>query len=154
MQRALRFGPEVWFPVRDGDRRLRPFYNRHYSSRGGDSPLIAGPGEKLVLLTHALDAVFVWRKFEDACRIAGDVNCAVFRNEGPQRSSDLILAAEEFAGVRWPTGRGLALYTYVDPAAVRNPNPGYCFRCAGWTRKGMTPGGHGRPRVLVLEKTI
>ena len=39
------------------------------------------------------------------------VNCAVFRNEGPVRSSELIMAADAVAWLRWP---GERLYTYVD----------------------------------------
>jgi hypothetical protein len=35
------------------------------------------------------------------------VNCAVFRNEGPVLSSDLILEAEELAWGRWPGVGGL-----------------------------------------------
>ena len=149
-QTAFRFSTEPWFPVRDGDLRLRSFYNRHYSSRGSASPLIAGPGQKLILLTPAIDALFVWRKFRDMRNEEG-INCAVFRNEGPRRASDLIQAAEHWARDRW--GRIWA-YTYVDAAAVRSLNPGYCFKRAGWVRCAITPGGHGRPRLHVLEKML
>lgn len=135
--------------VRDGDARLRQFYNRHYSSRGGDSPLIVGPGEKLVLLTPSIDALFVWRKFIDRCKFAGGINCAVFRNESRELSSQLILAAESAAFSKWGVGR---LYTYVNADAIRSSNPGYCFLAAGWRRCGWTVGGHGKPSLLVLEK--
>ena len=148
MQAALRLDEGPWFPVRDGDPRLRDFYNRHYSSRGGDSPLICGPGEKLVLLTHAIDALFVWRRFRDM-RDEPGVNCAVFRNESGNPGGELIRAAELLAFERWGSVR---LYTYVNAAAIRSTNPGYCFQVCGWRKCATTPGGHGRPQLIVLEK--
>lgn len=149
-QSALQLEASPWFELRDGDIRLREFYNRHYSSRGGDSRQIVGPGRKLVLLTHAVDALFVWRKMlDDRAEFGGGINCAVFRNEGPLLSSALILSAEEVVYRRWGVER---LYTYVNADAVRSTNPGCCFRCAGWRTVGTTKGGHGRPQLLVLEK--
>ena len=70
------------------------------------------------------------------------VSCAVFRNEGRLRSSDLILAAMEIAWRKWGLVR---LYTYVDPRRVRSSNPGYSFQAAGWRRVGVT-----RDRGLVV----
>lgn len=153
-QQALSLADSPWFRVRDGDARLRPIYNRHYSSRGSAAPQIVGPGGKLVLLTPAIDALFVWRWYRDKCPLApaDGVNCAVFRNESQSLASELILAAEPFALERWPMAT--ALYTYVDPAAITSSNPGYCFRRAGYSRAGMTAGGHGRPRLLVLVKLV
>lgn len=148
-RKGEQLGPP-WMRVRDGDPRLRPIFNRHYSSRAKDHPLIGGPGEKTILLTPQADALFLWRKFRDMRGEPG-VNCGVFRNEGPLRSSDLILAAELHARERWGSVR---VYTYVNPDAISSPNPGYCFKCAGWTQCGITPGGHGRPRLRVLEKML
>jgi hypothetical protein len=82
-----------WLPVKDGDPRAAYLYQRHYSHRHyADNRrsqhgyrnrfLIAGPGEKLLLLTVSCDALFVWRKFINAGGQQG-VNCAVFRNESP-----------------------------------------------------------------------
>lgn len=149
VQTALALSPSPWFELRDGDPRLRTFYNRHYSSRGSDSPQIVGPGRKLVLLTHAVDALFVWRKFIDKSDFGGGFNCAVFRNESRALSSALILAAELVVFARWGIER---LYTYVNAARIRSANPGYCFLMAGWRRCGMTKGGHGRDPLVVLEK--
>jgi hypothetical protein len=83
----------IWTEVRDANPTALNIFHRHYSYRpyrDGRKPLhFAGPGEKMVLLTARADALFVWRKF-----ISGDgqigVNCAVFRNEGAERSSDLM----------------------------------------------------------------
>lgn len=151
MQSALALDASPWFQVRDGDSRLRPIYNRHYSSRGSSAAQIVGPGQKLCLLTHDLGALFVWRRFRDDCALAPPdaVNCAVFRRERGLRASDLILAAEAFALERWGP---VALYTYVAATRVASSNPGYCFKVAGWHYAGTTAGGHGRPRLEVLVK--
>jgi hypothetical protein len=137
-----------WQTVRDGDDSARAIFHRHYSYRpyadGRRPKLIVGPGEKLVLLRHDARALFIWRKF-----ISGDgnegINCAVFRNEGAERSSDLIREGDYIADLRWPGERH---YTYVNPRAVRSVNPGYCFLVAGWRRCGVTK----HNKLLILER--
>lgn len=137
-----------WIEVQDGNDTARALFDRHYSRRrfaSGVRPLlIVGPGEKLVLVTGCARAVFAWRKFISDNGQDG-VNCAIFRNEGAGRSSDLILSAETYARARWP---GERFYTYVDAGSVRSTNPGYCFLMAGWRRCGVTA-KRGR---LILEK--
>jgi len=136
----------AWLPVKDGDHRAYAIYRRHYSATKNPNPKqrqFVGPGQHIVLLTLRCDALFVWRKFIDHSGQEG-VNCAVFRNEGRQLSSDLILDAEQWAAARWPAQR---LYTYVNANAVSSPNPGYCFKMAGWTRCGTTKAG-----LIILAK--
>jgi hypothetical protein len=127
-----------WFAVKDGDDQARALFNRHYSriryADGRRPRLFVGPGEKMVLMTSEGDALLIWRKFVDASGQRG-VNCMVFRNESPHLSSELIREACALAWRRWP---GARLYTYVDPRAVRSPNPGYCFKMAGWSACGRT----------------
>jgi len=138
-------GGVPWVPVRDGNTTAASIYDRHYSrnpaSRG--DPRCAGPGEKMVLLTPCARALFVWRKFISKDQQDG-VNCAIFRNEGAGRSSDLIRAAMVLAWLRWP---GARFYTYVNPHRVRSTNPGCCFKAAGWRVCGITK----TRRLLVLE---
>ena len=157
----LDFG-ESWVELHDGDRDAFRIFRRHYSfrhyadGRRDDKSnrarfLFCGPGEKMVLLTPAADALFVWRKFIDDSGQRG-VNCAVFRNEGPARASDLILQAEALARKRWP---GQRFYTFVNASKLTRRNerhrkarrPGHCFRCAGWVECGVTKSG-----LLILEK--
>lgn len=138
----------VWRVVRDGNDTARGLFDRHYSRKvykDGRKPLqFVGPGQKMVLLTPAADALFVWRKF-----ISGDgqqgINCAVFRNESGRLSSELILEAERVAWLRWP---GERLFTYVNPRKVRSSNPGFCFLMAGWRRCGVTKWN----KLLIFEK--
>jgi hypothetical protein len=144
----------LWIASRDCDPWAFDLFRRHYSYREyadgrRDDPRYSnrwsflGPGDKTVLLTPTYDALFAWRKFKDDSGQQG-VNCAVFRNEGPTRSSELILAAEDFATNRWP---GQRVYTYVDPTKVASSNPGYCFLMAGWRKCGTTASG-----LIVLDK--
>lgn len=138
----------AWLEVRDGNPTAAALYDRHYSRspRAVGDPRCAGPGQKMVLLTPCARALFVWRVFrsKDPTAADGDVNCAIFRNEGAGRSSDLIRAAMELAWDRWPARR---LYTYVNPRRVRSTNPGACFKAAGWRACGTTK----TRRLVVLE---
>jgi hypothetical protein len=140
----------VWIVVKDGDLVAADLFRRHYTynvkraqmsffyQRNKNYNLIAGPGEKFVLITPCARALFVWRKFRSMNDQQG-VNCAVFRNEGAGLSSDLIRTADVLAWDRWP---GERLYTYVDPDKTRRKrDPGRCFLKAGWQHHGWTPKG-------------
>lgn len=141
-----------WRLARDGDPIALQLYLRHYSARRYSDRrnrfLFVGPGEKLVMVAHDDSAVFAWRKFVSMDDQEG-VCCSVFRNEGTALSSTLIREADAVADRRWP---GQRHFTYVSPRAVASTNPGYCFLKAGWQRAGWTKGGHGRARLLVLER--
>lgn len=151
-QHQLLFG-DGWVEVKDGDATARAIFDRHYSryhyADGRKPDLIIGPGEKMVLLTPDAKALFAWRKF-----ISGDgqggVNCAIFRNEGDEIASGLVLAAMDLAWARWPNER---FYTYVDPrevapTLVRNhPTWGFCFVKAGWRFCGWTK----RRKLMIFE---
>jgi hypothetical protein len=134
-----------WVIARDGDGWAYAMYRRHYPAAKNPRPRqrqFVGPGQKMVLVGFMANALFVWRKFKNRSGQHG-VNCAVFRNESPLLSSDLIREAMVWAWERWP---GERLYTYVNPRRVRSTNPGYCFLRAGWRRCGRSKG-----RLLVLE---
>lgn len=142
-----------WYQVRDGDERALALYLRHYSARPNGATQrgaknwkrFVGPtGDFLALLTSACDALFIWRR--DKYRLDGQqgINCAVFRNEGPLLSSGLILEAEQLAWRKWP---GRRFFTFVDPPKIQSPNPGYCFKMAGWQFAGTSKKG-----LHILEK--
>lgn len=145
-------GSRLWRVGRDGDPVGLALHSRHYSARqysdGRPRRLFVGPGEKLVLISHDDQALFVWRRFRSMDEQEG-VNCSIFRNESPRLASDLIREADTLAFERWPDER--RHYTYVRPGAIRSTNPGYCFQRAGWSPCGMTKGGHGRDQLVVLE---
>jgi hypothetical protein len=137
----------LWWLTKDGDRDCLELYERHYSAYrykdGRKRTQFVGPGEKVVLRTRDADALFVWRNFIDDSGQVG-INCAIFRNEGAHRSSDLIRQADAIADALWPDSRH---YTYVAPEKVASRNPGYCFIKAGWQRCGRTNTG-----LLILER--
>ena len=139
-----------WLPAKDGDPRAYALFRRHYSALPynrrprANGMLFCGPGEKMVLLTQDCRALFVWKKFIDKSGQQG-INCSIFRNEGDILSSDLILEAEELARQRWP---GQRLYTYVNQRKIKSPNPGFCFKVAGWQYCGQTKS----KKLHILEK--
>ena len=141
--------PGNWYSVRDGDPRVRGLLNRHYSARryrDGRRPLKAlGPGEYLLLMTPDSRACFAWihntiQRLDDQV----GVYCSLFRNEGSHLSSSLISEACDLAWVRWP---GARLFTYVAANRVRSVNPGYCFKCAGFSQVG-----HSATGKVLLER--
>lgn len=146
------FDGMLWFSASRRDPRVVDLYSRHYSAVKNNKTVsdwlaygITAPGESIVLLTSDSLALFVWMKQKYVDNGQDGVNCAVFRNEGEIKSSELILAAEKIAWRRWP---GERLYTYVDPKSISSANPGYCFLIAGWTRiKETTSRG-----LRILEK--
>lgn len=100
----------------------------------------------MALMTADARALWVWQYMPVEYRKDGlsGVYCAIFRNEGPCRSSELIREAEGLAWARWP---GERLFTFVDPRKVASAVPGWCFLRARWKRTGSTQRG-----LLVFEK--
>lgn len=139
----------LWWLTKDGDLDCLDLYERHYSAYqykdGRIRNRFVGPGERLVLRTAEGDAMFVWRRFKDDSGQQG-INCAVFRNEGRHRSSELIRQADAIADVVWPHSRH---YTYVNPKAVASSNPGFCFLKAGWQRLPYRTKCRG---LIILER--
>lgn len=130
-------------------------------------------GEKLVLLTPDCRALFAWLRCDPTMRLDGQlgVNCTIFRNEGDQRSSDLIREADDLAWVKWPADP--RHFTYIDNTGkVASVNPGRCFEAADWTyvresddcprcsrarANGDSPRGHrrtnARGNLYLMERT-
>jgi hypothetical protein len=135
-----------WLSIKDGNPQAADIYARHYSARQYADKrrehygyrnrwLIVGPGEKLLLMTAAYDALFVWRKFIDASGQHG-INCAVYRNESMSPGSGLLFEAELLALRKWPDAD--RFYTYINPREVKGNPPGNVFLRAGWKRCGIT----------------
>lgn len=130
---------------RDGVRLLRT----HYSRRKPDSPQFMPPGETLVLITPCRRAVWGWWRPHPRSGLRSrnghdGWTCSVFHNDGAGLSSALILAAEielvratDDGTLTAPCGPS-GMLTYVWRARVRSANPGYCYRCAGWSRVGIS----------------
>ena len=128
------------------DNELRILADAHYSRQKTGTPQFCPPGELVLLRDAQGRVVFSWvlQKYRlDDQR--GFYN-SIFRNISGRLSSEVILEAEQFAVRRWGAGRA---FTKVDPSKVKSPNPGYCFKVAGWSFVGKDPEGKH-----ILEKNL
>jgi len=137
-------GKVVWIVSRDADPDAQKLADNHYSRKTRGSKFFCGPGEKLVLMTPDKRALFVWRKNKIRWDGQNGVECSLFRNEGADLSSGLILHAVRLAKKRWP---GERLFTYIDPNAIKSTNPGFCFKRAGWHTAGTNKNG----KLILME---
>lgn len=126
-----------WQRVTKFDARAAALADRHYSRRKVGSPQFMPPGQTIVLLTMDARAVFGWWRPDPSSGLRqmnglDGWTCTIFRNEGDALSSKLILDAEE-AITEFGYGIGPdGMLTYVWDSKVSSPNPGYCFKRAGW----------------------
>ena len=132
-----------WTRTTKFDARAAALADRHYSRRKIGSPQFMPPGQTIVLLTTDARAVFGWWRPDPSSGLRqmnglDGWTCTIFRNEGEALSSDLILDAEcaivEFGYAIGPDG----MLTYVWDRKVASPNPGYCFKRAGWRAIGRS----------------
>lgn len=132
-----------WERITKFDPRGAALADRHYNRRKVGSPQWMPPGETLNLLTEDGRALFGWWRPHPSSGIAAmngldGWTCTIFRNEGEQKSSLLILEAEAQLQA---LGRGCGpsgMLTYVWDSRVASPNPGYCFKMAGWEPLGRS----------------
>jgi hypothetical protein len=125
--------------------------DRHYSRQTIGSRQFTGPGRSLVLRNTTGSVVFVWMWHHDhglqlqRWDQQTGFCCSLFRNESARQSSEIIFEAEDIVRDQWGANH---MYTYIDPRKVHSPNPGYCFKVAGWTFVRRTPTGK---HLLVKE---
>lgn len=137
----------MWRVSHKYDRDGAALADRHYSRRKVGAPQFMPPGQTLVLI--APGAVWGWwrphpRSGIRAMNGLDGWTCTIFRNESAERSSAMVLAAEgalrNEVGECGPDG----MLTYVDVRKVKSANPGYCFQCAGWRKRGWSADGNKR----------
>ena len=119
--------------------------DRHYSRKKVGSKQMMPPGRKVVLIS--LDGTAVWGVNWPYAELVmhpwpGAMVNTIFRNEGPDLSSDLIREAVAATVHHLGPIPDEGLITMIDTRKVRSRNPGYCFLMAGWERWGHTKGGH------------
>ena len=140
-----------WRQVTKFDPRGCALADRHYSRRKVGSPQFMPPGQTIVLLAD--NAVWGWwRPHPDsglkAMNGLDGWTCTIFRNEGPIRSSELVLDAEKaILEANYSCGPD-GFLTYVWDRKVKSENPGYCFKVAGWQTAGRSADG----RKTLLQK--
>lgn len=150
--------PKLWRITDKGDPRARYLVDHgvddsaHYSRQTRGAAQWTRNGENIVLLS--VDELAVWATHRPspgkAVRPDGrDAwECTLFRNCGTVLSSELIREAAAVTFALWTGGLGDplpidGLITYVKPSAIRSPNPGYCYKRAGWTK--APPARDGKP---------
>ncbi|NER33159.1 MAG: hypothetical protein F6J93_03650 [Oscillatoria sp. SIO1A7] len=101
-------------------------------NRSGDR--IMPPGKSIIILNEDEGWLYCWNRQEyRRDGLGGLPECTLFRNEGKRLSSEIILECEKVlveCHPNWPR----CAFTYVDPRFVESPNPGYCFKKAGWRK--------------------
>lgn len=145
----------MWLRTTKFDKDAAKLADRHYSRRKVGSPQFMPPGETVVLVTPAKDAVFGWWRPHPTSGIKAmngldGWTCTIFRNESGSLSSELILAAERALLALGVTVGPSGLITYVFDRKVRSSNPGFCFKKAGWRVTGRSADG----RKTLLQKAV
>lgn len=133
----------------------------HYSRQSPGSRLFTRNGQNLVFITDDLLAVWVtFRPTPGKAHRSDGLDareCALFRNEGPTKSSELIREAVELSIALWGVIPHDGMITFIKPECVGKGNlfhvAGYCYRRAGWKRWGSS--SDGKPRLRApLPKMI
>lgn len=132
-----------WRRVTKFDRAGCLLADRHYSRRKIGAPQFMPPGQTVVLVTVDERAVFGWwRPHPDSGLTAMNGldgwTCTIFRNEGREQSSRLILCAEAYLMALGLTCGPDGFISYVDVRKIRSTNPGFCFLMAGWKKTGWS----------------
>lgn len=144
----------MWEVVKKTDRRAIALADRHYSRQKPGSRELGPPGQKIILLSN--DQLAVWGSHRPAPwtgikRMDGFEGhcCFLFRNEGAGLSSQLIREAVALTAKQW----GIAPFiTYVAVSKIASPNPGYCFKQAGFVHvKFRDKTKHGRMARLEMD---
>jgi hypothetical protein len=128
----------------------------HYSRQTPGATMFCRNGQNLVFMTADLRAVWVTFRPTPGKATRTDKldawECALFRNEGPLRSSDLIVEAELLSAALWGPVPKDGFITFIKPSAVKSVNPGYCYKCAGWGTDGAA--SDGKPRLRAPTRDV
>jgi hypothetical protein len=128
------------------DDEARVLADRHYNRQHIGADNFVPPGRCLVL-KRGFPVTSVWVTswpFAEYTRHAwaGAWVNSMFRNEGPELSSSLIVEAVAATRAFWREVPPLGMITFVDASKVRNKrDPGRCYIKAGFRRVGFTKGG-------------
>jgi hypothetical protein len=141
-----------WHRVPRTDPRARALADRHYSRQTQGAQEFTPPGKVLVLITD--DGLAVWAAVEHLDPVGNLCwRCTIFRNEGPVKSSVLVIEATRRTFEYWRRHYGapppIPLRTEVDPKRVRaKRDPGRCFIKAGWR---VVAERQGKRKLTFLE---
>ena len=107
----------LWQLSHRADKEALPLADRHYNRQKIGSPQFVPPGRCLVLLSKNKDAIWVTSypiaKYVKHAWAGAWVN-SLFRKEGPERASDMIIEAVWLTKQKWdPPPQGIV--SFVDP---------------------------------------
>jgi len=138
-----------WWITNKGDKACVALADRHYTRQSPGDKQFCRPGRNLVLRTSMGDACWVtWNGIRDDGLDAWE--CTLFRNEGSFLSSVLIKEAVEITLQQWGPHPQDGIITYISANKIKSDNPGYCFKCAGWTLAGRSKSGKIRLQYFAL----
>lgn len=129
-----------WLPVKTSDYRLRALRDRHYAG-GVGGRTVGQPGRRIAFVTFEGTAGWVshWPDQQYVNHAFGDAFvCTLFRKECGGLASLMILDAIRRTEARWGAPPPGGWLTFVDLDEVESPNPGYCFKRAGFVLVGFT----------------
>ena len=132
-----------WHRSSRADPLIRVLADRHYNRKSVGHPQFTPPGKCIVLRTDVYNAFWVtsvpFAQYVQH-RWPGAWTCTAFRNEGPLLSSTLITQAVVVSLFVLKTPPAPGFITFVNASKIKSPNPGYCFKRAGWEHVGFTKG--------------
>lgn len=127
-----------WLPVSTADWRLRGLRDRHYS--GGVGGATAGrPGRRIAFVTFEGTAGWISGHQATIDHDFGDsFECTLFRKECDGLASPMIEDAIRRTEARWGAPPPGGWLTFIDADEIESPNPGYCFKQAGFVFVGFS----------------
>ena len=153
----------TWLESHRADPEARAIADRHYNRQKIGTPQFVPPGRCLVLKTATAFWVTRWPFAEYTKHLwAGAWVCSAFRNEGLERSSDMIRAAIKRTKEKWPEPPSVeswviiqrkpkvtliervkvCMVTFVNGDKVKHKRDlGRCYLRAGFEYAGETKGG-------------
>ena len=148
----------IWLRTNHFDPVGATLADGHYSRRTKGSPQFMPPGQRVVLISSTRRSVFGWwrphpRSGIRAMNGLDGWTCTVFRRTPGKTSiaSEMILAAErELIAANYGCGPD-GLMTYVWDAKVTSANPGFCFKCAGWSPHPIRPRSADGKKTLLVK---
>lgn len=135
----------IWERSNRFDPRAVRLADRHYSRQKPGTPQFMKAGSCAVFYARTETGEAVWgTSWQEIVRHGwpGAWECAIFRNEGAGRSSDLIRQAVAATRAHYGEPPVEGMITFVDPDQVRQKaDPGHCFIIAGFRPCGETQSG-------------
>ena len=138
----------MWVRSNRFDWQALPLADRHYNRQKPGTPQFVPPGRCLVLKQHQSLWVTSWPFAEYTKHAwAGAFVNSLFRKEGSEVASELIIAACAATRAEWPEMPELGMVSFIDPNEVHSRKVrgrlciGHSYFEAGFVHVGYTKSG-------------